>query len=157
MTTEPDQSNTETPEGDETPGGGLRKQLEKALAKNKVNEAKIRTSAFKEAGIDTQTGLGKAIAQVYDGELDADAILEFAHTEYGHVPTPAGQQPHPQAAQIALGQSQLDQVGNVAGSIQQSTRAERLAEAQAKGDFGQIGAIQAAQMQDMMDRQARPQ
>ena len=156
MTTRPDQSNTEAPEGDDSSGGGLRKQLEKALAQNKANETIIRSAAFEAAGIDTSKGLGKAISQVYDGDPTKDAILEFASKEYDHVPTPVGQQPHPQAAQIALGHAQLDQMGNVAGSVEQTTRRERLATAQVEGDFAAQGRIQSAQMQDMMDAQ-RPQ
>ncbi|RKZ89396.1 MAG: hypothetical protein DRQ39_00855 [Gammaproteobacteria bacterium] len=158
MTTQPDQSNTEAPEGDDTSGGGLRKQLEKALAENKDHKQKERTRAFTDAGFDTSKGLGKAISQIYEGESSAEAVLAFAETEYGHTPTASdGSQPHPQAAQIALGQHQLDQVGNVAGSMQQTTQPERLATARATGDFESEGAIMAAQMQAMMDAQARPQ
>ena len=157
MTTQANQSQSEAPTDDDSSGGGLRKQLEKTIAENKTLKTRERTRAFTDAGFDTSTGLGKAISQVYDGESSKEAILEFASTEYGHTPTPSdAPQPHPQAAQIALGQHQLDQVGNVAGSITQTTRAQRLAEARASGNFEQQGAIMAAQMQEMMDRQAAP-
>jgi hypothetical protein len=159
MTTQDQQSNTEAPvdDGNDSSGGGLRKQLEKALAENKDMKAQARSAAFLQAGLDTSIGLGKAISQVYEGDATAEAVLAFATEEYGFVPTPEGGTPHPQAAQIALGQHQLDQVGNVAGSVTQTTRLERLQTARETGDMKSEGAIMAAQMQDMMDAQARPQ
>ncbi len=157
MTTRTD-SNAGQPQddGNDTSGGGLRKQLEKALADNKQLKAGERARAFTDAGLDTSVGLGKAISQVYEGEPTAEAVLAFATDEYGFVPTTGAPAVHPQAAQIALGHQQLDQVGNVAGSLQESSRLERLQAASAEGNFGQTGAIKAAQMQDMMDRQNNP-
>ena len=141
---------------EETAGGGLRKQLEAVLAENKTMKADARNQAFDSAGIDVTTGLGKAIHQVYDGPATKDAILKFAADEYGHTPQAVAPPVHPQAAEIALGHAQLDQVGQVADSDTQTTRAERLEIARAAGDFEQEGAIMAAQMQDMVDRQNRP-
>ena len=149
-----------TDQGDKktTEGGGLRIKLDEANAENKQLKADARLRAFSDAGLDTGTGLGKAISQIYTGANTKDAILAFAQTEYGHTPQdPAAPAPHPKAAQIALGQHQLDQVGNVAGSVQQTTRGERLAAAQASGDHETQAAIMSAQMQEMVDRQNRPQ
>jgi len=154
MTTRSDQSHTEAPKDDDSSGGGLRKQLEKTLARNKELEANERTRAFTDAGFDTSKGLGKAISQVYEGDVTSEAILKFASDEYEFIPTAENQPvPHPQAAQIAVGQHQLDQVGNVAGSVTQTTRLERLQTARETGDMRAEGAIMAAQMQDMMDAQ----
>ena len=153
MTTQ--ETTEETPE--ETAGGGLRKQLEAALAENKSMKADARDQAFVNAGIDTSTGLGKAISQVYEGDATKDAILKFAADEYGHMPEAAAPTTHPRAAEIALGNAQLDQVGMVADSDTRTTRAERLNTARAAGNYEQEGAIMAAQMQEMMDRQNRPQ
>ena len=158
MTTRTDQETNEAASDDKSEGGGLRNQLEKSLARTKELEAEARTRAFQDAGLNTETGLGKAINQIYTGDNTKEAILAYASTEYGHVPQdPAAPAPHPQAAQIALGQHQLDQVGNVAGSVQQTTRGERLSAAEASGDFETQAAIKSAQMQEMVDRQNRPQ
>jgi len=141
---------------EETSGGGLRKKLTEANAKVKDLEAKERKRAFADAGFDVETGMGKAVARTYDGDPEKDSILKFALDEYGYQPAPAPEVTHPQAEQISLGQAQLDQVGNVAGSEVRTTREERLVKARQDGDYGAEGAIMAAQMQDMMDRQARP-
>lgn len=142
---------------EETSGKSMRRELEAQIAENKQLKADARNNAFSQAGLDTSRGLGKAIFQVYDGPATQEAILEFAQTEYEHVPSiDNAPPPHPQAAQIALGQHQLDQVGQVAGSVTQTTRNQRLAAARQAGDMAAEGAIMSAQMQDMMDAQ-RPQ
>lgn len=63
-------------------GGALRRQLEQALADNKAMKDQLtqfqRNDAFKQAGIDTSTGVGKLLAKAYDGDLEPDAIKAFA-------------------------------------------------------------------------------
>jgi len=70
-------------------GGGLRKQLEDALAeinnlKQQIDQGQgaQRELAFLKAGIDTETGPGKLLAKAYDGDLDPEAIKTYAQ-EYG--------------------------------------------------------------------------
>tara|TARA_R100000781_G_scaffold104570_1_gene68306 strand:- start:121 stop:582 length:462 start_codon:yes stop_codon:yes gene_type:complete len=46
-------------------------------------EAKEKVSVFKDAGLDTTQGIGKAISQVYSGDLEVEAIKSFAAEEYG--------------------------------------------------------------------------
>ena len=38
---------------------------------------------FKEAGFDTSSGQGKALKDLYKGDLEADAIKAFAAEQYG--------------------------------------------------------------------------
>ena len=73
----------------ESTGGGLRKQLEDALAKIEALKAEVtdgqsakRELAFSKAGIDTSSGVGKLLAKTYDGDLDPEEIQAFAQ-EYG--------------------------------------------------------------------------
>lgn len=62
----------------------LRQQLKDANARLKTLEPMARQSAFKEAGIDTESGPGKFFAEKYDGDLTAEAIREAAEP-YGFV------------------------------------------------------------------------
>lgn len=43
----------------------------------------LRFSAFKEAGINPEEGIGKAVYRTYDGEISPDSIRSFAEQEYG--------------------------------------------------------------------------
>lgn len=42
-----------------------------------------RSLAFRRAGIDPTTGVGKAVAKTYDGDPDPDAIRQYAASEFG--------------------------------------------------------------------------
>ena len=147
-TTEDAVESTEPAEAGKDTGGGLRKQLETALAENKGYKSRERLRAFDDAGLDTSTGLGKAIAQVYEGEASKEAVAEFAKAEYGwEAPTADA---HPQAQQIATQQARVDQVGETAGSIAPPTEADALAKAEAEGDYVTTMAIKGQQIADMM-------
>lgn len=69
-------------EQEQQSGGALRKQYEDALAELKQVKGELgnyqRNDAFRQAGIDTSSGVGKLLAKAYDGELEADAIKAFA-------------------------------------------------------------------------------
>lgn len=56
------------------------KQLETELASYKEKEI---DNVFGQLGLSTDNGFGKALKQVYDGPVTADAISQFAKEEYG--------------------------------------------------------------------------
>jgi hypothetical protein len=88
-------------------GGGLRKQLEAALAQLKERDASIKElSDFKHSqtvgSIFKEMGLPEKIAKLYTGEADKDKALEWAR-EYADVfgielPDPTGDAPATGAA-----------------------------------------------------------
>ena len=43
--------------------------------------------AVKGIGLNPENGFGKALKQVYDGDVTIEAVSEFAKTEYGYEPT----------------------------------------------------------------------
>ena len=74
-------------------------------------------------GLDPSTGLGKAIAKEYDGDVTAEAVAAFAMSEYGHEP----QAPQPVMQEPPVAQQQFDQqqqaaaFGSASGSIAPTT------------------------------------
>ena len=46
-------------------------------------KAQAKVSVFKDAGLDTTQGIGKAISQVYSGDINVEAIQSYAAEEYG--------------------------------------------------------------------------
>ena len=127
-------------------GKGLRAQLEAALSENKKLKTTQRDSAFKEAGIDTSGGMGKAISQMYEGNSDAADILKFAKDEYDYDVLPS----NPVAAQVAAEQAKLDNVGQTAGSVVAPAEMDVLAKAEAEGDYATAMNIKGQQLADMM-------
>ena len=145
---------TETPEPET--GKGLRAQLEKQVDKVKDRDAtiadlttKLLSQAYADLNLDPTTGLGKAIAKEYEGDPTLAGLSAYAKDEYGYEHTPADPA-HPEAAIIAQGQAALDQVGQTAGSVVDSTPGEVLAKAEAEGDYATTMAIKGQQLADML-------
>lgn len=112
------------------------KELREALAREKARNAKLSARVMKDEfaaiGLDPEKGLGKAIAKEYQGELEADAIKEWAAAEYGYeAPTTE----NPAQTQIDRGNDRLEQVQNNTESLEPETLQERARKAAAEGDM----------------------
>ncbi len=138
----------ETPEVDPDEPKGLRKQLADAHAELKVYKTKDREAAFTDAGLDVSTGMGKAISQVYEGEVSSEAITKFAKDEYGYeIPV---EETNPQVTEITQAQARLDGVTETAGSVADPKEGDVLAKAEAEGDYATTMAIKGQQLADML-------
>ena len=150
MTDSPTTEETVVDEEPKETGKGLRTQLEKVLAENKKLKADQMESAFEKIGLSPANGLGKAIAKEYEGEPTPEAVAAYAANEYGYN-RPEVQ--HPQAQTIVTEQARVDQVAQVTVPVTSAqTEAQAIAEAEAAGDFDRAGAIKAAQMQRLVNR-----
>lgn len=112
------------------------KELRDALAREKAKNAKLSARVMKDEfaaiGLDPEQGLGKAIAKEYQGELDAEAIKEYAATEYGYeAPTTE----NPAQPAIDAGNARLEQVNNNTESLEPATLQEKARKAAADGDM----------------------
>ena len=71
----------------------MREENKALKEKLEVFEEQAKVTVFKDAGLDTTQGIGKAISQVYKGDLNVEAIKTFAAEEYGvTTETDVGQQ-----------------------------------------------------------------
>jgi len=145
---------TETQAEPKSEGSGLRAQLEKTLAENKVLKAEKLTDGLTAIGLNETTGLGKAIAKDYSGEYSKEAIAAYAKEEYEHTfDVPPAQ--NPQAAAINTGQAQIDSASQGAGSVPVTpTDAEALAAAEAEGNYKQTMAIKGNQIANMFQQRS---
>ncbi len=66
-------------------------------------------------GLEVGKGLGKAIAQNYDGDTTAEAIAAFAKSEYEHEYVP---QQAPQAQEMQAAQQRADTFGQASAPMQ---------------------------------------
>ena len=133
---------------------GLRAKLEETLAENTRLRANALTEAFDKLGLETTSGLGKAIAKEYDGEANYDALAAYAHDEYGHSPKEEEEEtPTPQAQAVNQGHQRLEQVAQTSGSVPVTPEVgDALAKAEAEGDYATTMQIKSQQMSDMMRR-----
>jgi hypothetical protein len=137
--------------GEKETGKGLRAQLEASLKREKTLKTQILDAAYDAIGLDTSTGLGKAISKEYEGEASQDALASYAKDEYGW-DAPEQEAVHPEAVAIAQGTGQLDQIGQTAGSVSTPTKGDDLSEAEAQGDYATTMAIKSQQVVDMFNQ-----
>ncbi len=81
----------------------MREKLESYEGKIAEFEAKERKQVFQSAGLDTSTGVGKAVEMMYEGDMTVDGIQAYASQEFG---VEFGQQDRLQEAVQSTEQSQ---------------------------------------------------
>lgn len=88
-TTVPEESQVSTTELTQTTEGP--KELRDALGRSETENKELRQQLLGirlgEIGLNSETGLGKAIAKEYDGELTIEALGTYAKDEYDHAGT----------------------------------------------------------------------
>jgi len=82
MTEELNNSDTEATEGDKN-WKEMREKLNLYEAKIAEFEGKERQEVFKQAGLDTTKGVGKAVEMMYEGDLTVEGIQDYASQEFG--------------------------------------------------------------------------
>jgi len=104
------------------------KQMREALARKDEENAGMRTQLMNghltAIGLSADTGLGKAIAKGYEGDVSKDAVAEYAKSEYSYEQEV---QENQQAAQMQETQQRADAFGSAAGSIQPSSQEDVIA------------------------------
>ena len=81
MTEELNYSDTEATEGDKN-WKEMREKLNLYEEKIAEFEGKERQEVFKQAGLDTTKGVGKAVEMMYEGDLTVEGIQEYASQEF---------------------------------------------------------------------------
>ena len=81
----------------------MREKLESYEGKIAEFEAKERKQVFQSAGLDTSTGVGKAVEMMYEGDMTVEGIQAYASEEFG---VEFGQQDRLQEAVQSTEQSQ---------------------------------------------------
>ena len=81
----------------------MREKLESYESKIAEFEAKERQQVFQSAGLDTSTGVGKAVEMMYEGDMTVEGIQTYASEEFG---VEFGQQDRLQEAVQSTEQSQ---------------------------------------------------
>jgi len=104
------------------------KQMREAMGRKDDEIAGMRSQLvaghLKGIGLQADVGLGKAIAQGYEGDISAEAIAAYAKSEYSHEPVV---QENTQAAQMQQTQQRVDQFGSASGSIQPTSQEDLIA------------------------------
>jgi len=123
------------------------KELESA--EKELNSVQM-ANAIKDAGFDPDTGAGKALKDLYKGELQADAIKEFA-SQYGWGDAPAEPtQEELQRQRVVSSQANLDTVIEASVPVEPVGLDDQIAQAQADGDWATSSALKADKLKALL-------
>ena len=107
---------------------------------------------FKEAGFDTSSGQGKALKDLYKGDLEADAIKAFAAEQYGWgEDAPAVQEQEAQKARVVTSQNSLDAVIDASVPVEPANVNDQIATAIQDGDWKKSSALKTTKLKTLME------
>ena len=107
-----------------------------------------------DAGFDPASGQGKALKDLYKGELEVDAVKKFAEENYGwssETPTEVTQE-QAQKSRVVTSQESLDTVIEASVPVEPVGVKDQIAQAQADGDWQTSSALKADQLRALLDK-----
>lgn len=128
-----------TDDGGESPNvKRMREQMEALQEEKNALMARVKLSAFKEAGLDPEKGIGKAVYRTYEGEVDPEQIRQFAEQEYDWSPQ--------SNARLPEGQQRMTALSQVGSPEEAQTRMQQAREAEQQGDWITSAALKDAEL-----------
>ena len=139
---------------EETQDNNAIKQMRERIKELETVEKEYKcvqmANAIKDAGFDPDTGAGKALKDLYKGELQADAIKQFA-ADYGWGDTPAEPtQEELQRQRVVSSQDSLDTVIEASVPVEPVGIDDQIAQAQADGDWQTSSALKADKLRALL-------
>jgi hypothetical protein len=128
----------------------LRERVKELESIEKEYKSVQMANAIKDAGFDPDTGAGKALKDLYKGELQADAIKDFA-SQYGWGDAPAEPtQEELQRQRVVSSQDNLDTVIEASVPVEPVGLDDQIAQAQADGDWATSSALKADKLKALL-------
>jgi len=128
----------------------MRERIKELETVEKEYKSVQMANAIKDAGFDPDTGAGKALKDLYKGELQADAIKEFA-SQYGWGDAPAEPtQEELQRQRVVSSQDNLDTVIEASVPVEPVGLDDQIAQAQADGDWSTSSALKADKLKALI-------
>ena len=110
-------------------------------------------NAIKDAGFDPSSGQGKALKDLYKGELDSDSIKQFASENYGWgVNSDEVTEQDAQRSRVITSQDSLDTVIEASVPVEQVGIDDQINQAQSDGDWQTSSALKAEKLKSLMER-----
>jgi len=128
----------------------MRERIKELESVEKEYKSVQMANAIKDAGFDPDNGAGKALKDLYKGELQADAIKEFA-SQYGWGDAPAEPtQEELQRQRVVSSQDNLDTVIEASVPVEPVGLDDQIAQAQADGDWATSSALKADKLKALL-------
>ena len=109
-------------------------------------------NAIQSAGFDPSSGQGKALKDLYKGDLEVDAIKAFAAEQYGWgEDAPAVQEQEAQKARVVTSQNSLDAVIDASVPVEPANVNDQIATAIQDGDWKKSSALKTTKLKTLME------
>ena len=108
----------------------LRAAYDREKERRVAAETELSKRLMSDIGLDPTTGLGKAIAKEYSGDLTVEALGAYARDEYGHKWT--GETSDAKVTEITEAQDQADKLTSSAESVTPIDEGTKIQEAESK-------------------------
>ena len=130
----------------------MRERIKELESVEKEFKSVQMANAIKDAGFDPESGEGKALKDLYKGELQADAIKEFA-SNYGWGDAPAEpSQKELQRQRVVSSQDSLDTVIEASVPVEPVGLDDQIAQAQSDGDWATSSNLKAEKLRQLLDK-----
>jgi len=129
----------------------MRERIKELESVEKEYKSVQMANAIKDAGFDPENGAGKALKDLYKGELQADAIKEFA-SQYGWGEAPQPTQEELQRQRVVSSQDNLDTVIEASVPVEPVGIDDQIAQAQADGDWQTSSNLKADKLRNLTQK-----
>jgi hypothetical protein len=129
----------------------MRERIKELESVEKEYKSVQMANAIKDAGFDPDNGAGKALKDLYKGELQADAIKEFA-SQYGWGEAPEPTQEELQRQRVVSSQDNLDTVIEASVPVEPVGIDDQIAQAQADGDWQTSSNLKADKLRNLTQK-----
>ena len=130
----------------------MRERIKELESVEKEYKSVQMDNAIKGAGFNPESGEGKALKDLYKGELEVNAIKEFASNYgWGNAPTEPTQE-ELQRQRVVSGQNSLDTVIEASVPVEPVGLDDQIAQAQSDGDWQTSSNLKADKLKDLLKK-----
>ena len=131
----------------------MRERIKELEGVEKEYKSVQMDTAIKDAGFDPASGQGKALKDLYKGDLEVDAIKAFAAEQYGWgEEAPAVQEQEAQKSRVVTSQDSLDAVAQASVPVEPANVNDQISQAMQDGDWQTSSALKAEKLKALMEK-----
>jgi hypothetical protein len=131
----------------------MRERIKELEGVEKEFKSVQQDKVIQDAGFDPASGQGKALKDLYKGDLEVDAIKAFAAEQYGWgEDAPAVQEQEAQKARVVTSQDSLDAVAQASVPVEPADVNDQISQAMQDGDWQTSSALKAEKLKALMEK-----
>jgi hypothetical protein len=131
----------------------MRERIKELEGVEKEFKSVQQDKVIQDAGFDPASGQGKALKDLYKGDLEVDAIKAFAAEQYGWgEEAPAVQEQEAQKARVVTSQDSLDAVAQASVPVEPADVNDQISQAMQDGDWQTSSALKAEKLKALMEK-----